>query len=146
MNAMKKKVNVKLQTVIHDNGQKEYNDVQGAGNLFQKGNKHVLTFEETMDEEIPVKNMITIQANSVHIKRTGVVSMNQRFQTGQLTENVYKHPYGTIHMETYTTKLEHHQKDDRSEGKLSILYTVKMNGQDERKHELELRYKEEDSE
>ncbi|RKQ31543.1 DUF1934 domain-containing protein [Oceanobacillus halophilus] len=143
MDSVQKKVNIRLETTINDNGSKEHNTVQETGKFFIKGNRHVLMFEETLDEELKVRNLVTIQDGSVNIKRTGPVSMNQKFDINHITENVYKHPHGTIHMETFTKKMTYKQKSEITEGQLAISYTVKLNGQDERKHDLILSYKEE---
>ncbi|MFD1852212.1 DUF1934 domain-containing protein [Oceanobacillus bengalensis] len=144
MDSGQMKVAITLQTTIEDNGNKEYNKVQETGTLFRKGKIDVITFEEKTEEQAVIKNFITLQEGKVNIKRTGLVSMNQRFHANQITENVYKHPHGTLHMETFTKKITYHSDTSSNEGKLMIDYTVKLNGQDERKHELMLVYIEED--
>ncbi|WP_156290210.1 DUF1934 domain-containing protein [Oceanobacillus salinisoli] len=146
MESIQKNVQIKLQTTIDDQGVKEQNEIVETGKFYKRGKMDVIIFDETMDGDFKVKNLITIQNGSVNIKRTGPVSMNQRFDINHRTENVYKHPHGTIHMETFTRRITYKQKSE-SEGQLSLLYTVRLNGQqDERKHELTLIFKEEDSE
>jgi uncharacterized beta-barrel protein YwiB (DUF1934 family) len=145
MSSVQKNVQVKLQTTIDDQGSKEQSEIKTSGKFYRKGKMDVLTFDEIMDEEIKVKNFITIQEGSVNIKRTGPVSMNQKFDINHRTENVYKHPHGAIHMETFTKRIAYKLKDEAS-GQLILSYTVKLNGQpDERKHELILSFNEEDS-
>ncbi|RLL42857.1 DUF1934 domain-containing protein [Oceanobacillus piezotolerans] len=145
MNPVQKRISLHLQTIIDDGENKEYNKVQEEGYFFQKGKLHVITYEEITEEKATIKNLITIQKDKVNIKRTGFVTMTQMFKPQQITENVYKHPHGSLHMETYTNQITYQSLAERNEGKLIISYTVKLNGQEERKHELVLVFKEEDS-
>ncbi|UJL48339.1 DUF1934 domain-containing protein [Virgibacillus sp. NKC19-16] len=143
MDALQKQVQIELRTTIDDNGQMEYNTLSRPGTFFRKDKLDVITYEEETEEDVTTKNLITIQDGKVSIKRTGGLAMNQQFRSRQTTENVLKHPYGTIHMETYTNNITYQPFDDREMGKLTISYTVKLNGQEERKHELALTFKEE---
>jgi uncharacterized beta-barrel protein YwiB (DUF1934 family) len=141
---MEQQVRVELHMVIDDNGQKESTTSKQSGKYFKKQNIDVLTFEEKTEDNYVIKNLITIQPEKVSIKRSGLVSMNQQFRTNHITENVYTHPHGHIHMETYTKSIRYQVGDQFSEGLLHIDYTVKLNGQDERNHALTLTYKKED--
>ncbi|MBY7144766.1 DUF1934 domain-containing protein [Virgibacillus sp. NKC19-3] len=143
MDALQKQVLIELCTTIDDNGEMEYNTLTLSGTLFKRKELDVITYEEETEDNATTKNLITIQAGKVNIKRTGAISMNQQFRTHQTTENVLKHPYGTIHMETYTNAITYQPLDEKDIGKLVISYTVKLNGQEERKHELTLTLKEE---
>ncbi|SET75406.1 Uncharacterized beta-barrel protein YwiB, DUF1934 family [Oceanobacillus limi] len=144
---MSRKVMVELETTIEDNGQKERSNTMQQGVFHHKQNMDVLTFEEQTEDGQQINNMITIQQGKVSIKRSGVVSMHQQFRLNQTTENVFRHPHGNIHMETYTDEVYYRPINDEQSGRLTIDYTVKLNGQTERKHALQLTYKdqEEDS-
>lgn len=145
MAPMQKNVTVELQTIIDDHGQMEYNKQKQRGKFYQKDHLHVLMFDEKTEDQSIIKNLITIHKQRVTIKRTGPVSMNQHFRLDQATENVYKHPLGVIHMETFTDRLAYKRDKDENGGELIIEYRLKMNGQEERKHKLELIFTEEDS-
>lgn len=145
MSLLGKNVFIELHTTIDDDGQMEYNTIKNAGTFYQKGALDVLTFEEVTEDHSKVKNLITIQNDKVSIKRSGNVTMNQQFRANQITENVFKHPHGNINMETNTQSITYKSMNDFDKGKLSISYTVKLNGQEERKHELVLTYNEEDA-
>lgn len=140
MGSLQKQVMVELRTTIDDNGQMEYNTMEQSGTFFRKSELDVITYEEKTEDNAVTRNLITIQAGKVSIKRTGGLTMNQQFRAHQTTENVLKHPYGTIHMETYTNKITYQPLNETDMGKLAISYTVKLNGQEERKHELELTF------
>ena len=145
MDSFQKRVNIKLRTVIEDNGQKEYNDQIHSGNYFRKKDLDVLIFEEKLDDGSIIKNLMTIQKQKVSINRSGAIIMNQKFKANQLTENIYHHAHGKIHMETFTETIAYKVASDSVEGHLTINYNVQLNGQDKRKHKLELIYKEEEN-
>lgn len=141
---MEKQVRIELQMEIEDGGLKEKSTSNQIGKYYQKGNVDVLTFEEKTEDNQTIKSLITIYPGKVNIKRTGYVSMNQQFRAEHVTENVYKHPHGHIHMETFTKSIQYQALTGTQEGQLHIHYTVKLNGQNERSHSLVLNYKKED--
>lgn len=137
---MDQQVEIELQTIIDDEGQMEYHTVRETGRCFQKGNRTVLTFEEKIENEA-IKNLITIQPERVSIKRSGIVVMNQQFQLKRKTENIFQHPHGNIHMETFTHTIDYDQPaPDKHQGLLQMTYTVQLNGQENREHKLTLRF------
>ncbi|MFD1036893.1 DUF1934 domain-containing protein [Virgibacillus byunsanensis] len=138
MKSQQANVQIELKTAIEDDGQLEHSTIKQSGNFYHKNNIDVLTFKEDM-EGLIIRNMITIQKDKVSIKRTGSISMNQQFRVNQLTENVYQHPHGNIHMETFTKDMEYLPDN----GLLTVNYIVKLNGQEERKHQLVLSFTEE---
>jgi uncharacterized beta-barrel protein YwiB (DUF1934 family) len=143
---MENQVTIQLHTVIDDHGNKETSTSKQVGNYYRKNNIDVLAFEEKTEDDFSIKSMITIQPGKVNIKRSGSVSMNQQFRSEKVTENVYTHPHGHLHMETYTKSIRYQALEDGQEGQLEIDYTVKLNGQEERNHSLVLNYKKEDAE
>lgn len=144
MDQEKKQVLIQLKTVIRDGHEEEVNNLRMRGIFFQKGKLDVLNFTEEMEEN-KVTTLVTIQDGKIAIKRSGAVSMHQQFRLGQTTENVYKHPHGNILMETYTERVHYRPLTSDVAALLSLDYTVKLNGQDARKHTLELLFSEEDA-
>lgn len=138
-----KEVFIELCTIIDDDGEKEHNMVRQRGKLYEKNQMAVLTFEEQTEEKAWIKNFITIQPDKVTIKRTGNVMMNQQFHMQRATESVFKHPYGTMHMETFTSSITHQPLRTDQNGQLKIAYSVKLNGKEKRDHYLTLTYNEE---
>lgn len=143
MTGINNDVMIQLDTKIDDDGEIEYNTVKQKGKFFKRGSRHVLMYEEIHDETIVIKNLITIQPDKVNIKRSGAVKMNQQFYEDKASTSYYEHPHGQIHMETITDSIDYQSNASIREGKLKIIYTVKLNGALERKHLLELTYKEE---
>lgn len=141
---MKKQVKVEIKTIIDNDGEKEYGIVKQSGIIFHKGEMTVLRFTEKQEDNGVVHNMITIQADKVNVKRSGSVEMNQQFQLHRVTETVFRHVLGNIHMETYTNAIKYQSSDEDIAGQLFIDYNVKLNGQTERQHHLELTFEEDD--
>jgi uncharacterized beta-barrel protein YwiB (DUF1934 family) len=145
MKVLHKDVQIILCTTIVDQGETEENELIHTGRFYRNHTFDVLQFDEELEENVTVRNMITLQKEKVTIKRSGAVSMNQKFQVNNITENVYHHPHGTIHMETFTGHMHYQPLDDIRDGHLEISYYVKLNGQENRKQDLTLIFKEENS-
>ncbi|WP_077329390.1 DUF1934 domain-containing protein [Virgibacillus siamensis] len=146
MNLESKSITIEMQTMIDNDGEMEYNTLNESGTYYEKGNRCILTYEETTDDGAAIKNLITINPDRVSIKRVGVVTMHQQFHTGQKTENVFQHPHGNIHMETYTDTIAFQSLTGERNGLLTIDYSVSLNGQEARTHKLEMTLKKEESE
>lgn len=142
MKQEKKQVSIQLKTAIKDDGDIENNQMKVPGIWIKRGGLDVLRFKEELDEE-EVTTLITIQKGRVSIKRSGIVSMHQQFRLGERSENVYQHPHGNIHMETYTEQMMYQTLSETLPARLVIDYTVRLNGQQKRKHTLELLFEEE---
>lgn len=135
---MEQQVMIELQTTIEEHGTEETITVKEQGRLYTKDHLHMIQYDEELENQVKVKNMITIQRNKVSIRRSGDVKMNQLFREGKRSENIYQHPHGRMHMDTFTKSINYQPFDQTTEGKLSIHYTVKLNGQPARTHWLTL--------
>ncbi|ASK62047.1 hypothetical protein CFK37_07680 [Virgibacillus phasianinus] len=131
-----------LQMKITDGKEIEDTTTHFTGDFYHREKMDVLTFQEENDDDLSIKNLITIHNDKVSIKRTGDITMHQQFRVNQITEDVFKHPHVNIHMETYTNKLKYQAPINNDSGKLSISFTVKLDGQEEREHQLNLLIKE----
>lgn len=134
------RVNITLKTMIYDvdSEEQETQEQSFAGEWTKKGNIDVLRYEEVIEEAGTIQNMITIRPERVSIRRTGAIQMNQQFQLGQKTENIYQHMHGNIHMETFAESISF--TEDTMPRVLEMYYTMKLNGQLERKHQLRLQF------
>ncbi|MEK4298386.1 DUF1934 domain-containing protein [Oceanobacillus sp. FSL W8-0428] len=133
-------VNITLKTLIFDldSGDQETQEQTFTGEWTKKGDIDVLRYKEEVEEAGTIQNMIMIRPERVSIKRTGAIQMNQQFQLGQKTENIYQHMHGNIHMETFVESITF--REDTMPRVLDMNYTMKLNGQIERKHQLELQF------
>src|SRR5699024_12730336 len=137
-----KKVNVELRTVIEDDGDKELVIVKQKGKYSKRNNLEVLTDTEEMDEGEDVENMISIHADKINIKRSGAISMNQIFIKGRVTESLYQHQHGNIHMNINTDSISYEQIDHTGQGQVIIAYQAMLHGTEERNHYLTLTFTE----
>ncbi|MBM7571245.1 DUF1934 domain-containing protein [Aquibacillus albus] len=135
-------VNIKLTTEIRELGQKATTVVEEEGKFYQKGQTSVLQFVEHQEESDDIHAFITIQPEKVSVKRSGAVDMYQIFRKKQITENVYRHEFGSLHMETHTDQITYQQPENGKQGKLFISYTTKLNGEGNRRHRLTITFRE----
>ncbi|MDC3416799.1 DUF1934 domain-containing protein [Aquibacillus salsiterrae] len=134
-------VMIKMITEIRELGQLAKTVIEEEGIYIYRGNTSVLKFTEHQDGEEDVNALITIKPDKVSIKRTGAVDMHQVFRKKERTENVYRHAYGSIHIETHTDEITYQQLE-QGKGKLFISYTTKLNGEGNRRHRLTITFKE----
>ncbi|WP_138420495.1 DUF1934 domain-containing protein [Aquibacillus sediminis] len=136
-------VNIQLTTEISEMDEKSVTVIEETGTFIKKGDTSVLTFTEHIEEQEDVHSLITITNDKISVKRSGGVDMHQTFRQKQITENIYRHAFGSIHMETHTDQITYQQPDEHDQGKLFISYTTKLNGEGDRQHRLTLLFKEE---
>src|SRR5699024_195648 len=127
MSNNKKQVMIKLKTMINDQGQVETIRTEEKGILIQRPMRDVLLYDEVADEGGQISNLITLQADRVSIKRSGLISMHQQFVVNQISETMYEHPHGTFHLETFTKRINYETAQEQISGRLDIDYTVSLN-------------------
>ncbi|UOQ50225.1 DUF1934 domain-containing protein [Gracilibacillus caseinilyticus] len=139
----KSQVAIKMTMEIFDTGQKDVTVVEETGLFFENEGKTVLKFSELNENKEQTNSLITIHPDKVSVKRSGAVTMLQQFQRKQKTENVYRHQFGTIHMETETDQILYHPPEAQKSGKLFISYQTSLNGEPPRRHRLTITMKKE---
>lgn len=102
---LKSPVSIKMTTEIDDEGQKDINVIEQKGQLYEKDDTTVLTFSENNEHGERTDSLITIYSDRVSVKRSGAVSMLQKFQNDKVTETSYRHQFGTIQMTTETDEI-----------------------------------------
>lgn len=145
MNERKQKVIIKLQSTIGEGNEEEQHSIKQVGYFFNRNKLDVITFTEETDDAQNIHHFLSIYPNKVNIKRSGAVQMNQQFQVNQATECMLQLPHGNIHMETYTHSIKYESIRNKNVGKLDMTYSVKLNGQTERRHQLRVTYHKEDA-
>lgn len=143
MKTNQKKVLIELRTVIDDQGEKELSIIKQKGNYYKKDDMEVITFVDEMTDVGRIEHFITIRTGKVNIKRSGSIMMNQQFIPSRKTDSIYRHPYGSFHMEIFTKLIRHQQLSAEREGSVEIEYDATLNGEQVRKHHLMLIYTEE---
>lgn len=133
-------VDIELRTVIDRNGEKEMSIVKQTGEYIKKNEVEILTFTEQRDDIGSIRNYITIQNNRVTIRRSGAISMNQKFEVGKKSESLYRHPYGTLHFQIETKTLKRKKRMKHKLGEIVITYKAVINGIEEQNHHLTLTF------
>src|SRR5699024_3267178 len=113
------------------------------GALHEAGHADILTGGEG-GNGAEVRHLVSIQQDQVTIRRSGAGMMHQKGLAERRTENIAKHPHGSVQMEATTHRLHYDKPEHPTSGKVFIAYAVKLDGQEGRKHELTLTYKEEE--
>lgn len=132
----KSKVNVKMTVEIHDRGNKMKTVIEEQGQLIENETTTILKFSEKDENNETIDSFITITKDSVSVKRSGAISMLQKFKQKQITENMYRHPFGTMHMETKTDQIMYEKPTERKQGKLFMSYTTSLDGENPRRQRL----------
>lgn len=140
MGVIQENIQIEVRTVIEEAGEKELLVVKQSGEYYRRNLLEVITYVEEVEDGEAIKNMISITPHKINIKRIGAVSMNQTFLENRITETLYRHPYGNIHMEIDTHKLRYESFNQTNKAQAVIKYTVKLNGTDERHHHLTLTF------
>src|SRR5699024_1734868 len=122
MNVKRKNVNVELQTVIEDDGDKELVIVKQKGKYYKRNNLEVLTYTEEINKREYIKNIITNQHDKINIKKSFAISMNQILIKARVTESLYQHPNGNIHMNINTVSISYESIDETGQGQVIIAY------------------------
>lgn len=138
-----KKIRLELRTVIDRQGEKEMSIVKQLGDYTKKNDVEIITYTEQTEDFGEVKNFISIQPHKMNIKRSGKIKMNQQFVVKKKSAGLYRHPYGSFHLETETKSMQYRPLQKEQTGKVIINYIAKINGTEEQKHHLTLTYTEE---
>ncbi|KAB8127160.1 DUF1934 domain-containing protein [Gracilibacillus oryzae] len=133
---IKSPVSLKMTMEINDRGTKDVTIIEEKGQLLEKDTTAILTFSESNENDEQIHSFITIKPDSISVKRSGAVNMHQKFIRKQITENVYRHEFGTIHMETTTDQIIYQPPEGQKQGKLFISYSTSLNGDTPRRHRL----------
>ena len=102
MNEMIRNVRV-LLTIVQDG---EETVVDAAGEAVLRNSEWVVRYRETSPDLAGVVTTLTLGRDAIAVKRDGAVRSEQRFAAGRSMAGTYETPYGTLPLETRTTRLE----------------------------------------
>lgn len=143
MQSEKVAVNLTLVTEIIEGKDKQLSEVEANGFLYTHNERSIIMYSNNQEGHGEINNLVTIDLEKVSIKRSGAIDMHQQFKLDQRTENVYRHEFGTLHMETFTDAINFCMPNERKKGQLNMRYRTKINGEGERKHRITLMIEEE---
>ena len=137
-----KRVKIKLNTSIYNDGEKETFELTTFGRYYEKGNSFFLQYEETM-EEGSIKSIMKVSDKEAFLLRSGAIKMRMVFQQNKKQQGRYETPYGTMGLITRTTRLAHSVEEGQAKGTIDILYDLTMHGSHAGTYHLEFMFEEE---
>ena len=101
--------------------------VNAVGIYHEREGVHYISYEDRPSGEMPVKNLIKADQNTLSYKRTGAVRADMIFKTGEIHGFLYHTPYGAFGMETKTL---YYSIDEAEDGlRLEAGYELILDGQ-----------------
>lgn len=119
---------IDLTSTVRNGPDEETTRNRVQGDLLSKGQATYIRYEEQAEDEESVRNVVKITDEEMVILRNGPVSMNQRFREGQTTEGHYGTPFGDMHMETATERMEYTREPGQGTGEIILEYRLKLQG------------------
>lgn len=133
-------INLTIESRIQSGKEKESSNHTVQGKLIKKGDALYLRYEE--DLEIgQVSTTVKIDNQQVTVIRRGALSMRQSFAPGQLSESLYKTPFGSMPMQIRTERIEQLVDQEQNKGRLTLRYTLYLEEDETQRHELSLSWK-----
>lgn len=118
MRVEKQKVILEIHSeIIDDSNKVESSTDTYTANHFYKDGMWVWLFKEAQENVGTINHQITLREDTLTIKRSGAVKMQQQFIVGKKTECLYRHPYGQFLMEIKTKSLN---KQDFSQNEIRV--------------------------
>lgn len=97
------------------------------GEYFARGAHHYIRYEDdTLSDSARVPTMLKFDERALLLRRTGVVTSEQRFSPGATTTSDYATPYGTLTLGIHTTSYRATFADGK--GSVAIDYELLING------------------
>ncbi|HET7658031.1 MAG TPA: DUF1934 domain-containing protein [Bacillales bacterium] len=119
---------IDLTSTVDNGAGEETTRNRVKGDLLSKGQATYIRYQEQTEDEESVRNVVKVTEEEMVILRNGPVSMNQHFREGQTTEGHYGTPFGEMHMETSTERMEYTKESVRGTGEIVLEYQLKLQG------------------
>lgn len=139
---MKSDVHIHMLTEVKDVEGTERYELHVEGTLQTKGDYTYLQYEESMKDAGRVHNLFKIGQDELIVVRKGVISMRQQFIIGEKTTGIYETQYGRLPFELETNYFQLNWDENLKSGKLSIQYTMTMEGSEKRNYDIVLNMRE----
>ncbi|WP_017756645.1 DUF1934 domain-containing protein [Calidifontibacillus oryziterrae] len=132
----KRPIRLKLVTEIRDGSRKEMLTMEADGTLYGKEGATYISYKEMMEGIGKVSTTVKIKRDELTIIRSGGISMNHTYRTGQTTISTYHGPYGSLEMLTKTENMEYVYRTNSQKGRLTLAYQLHMQGEAVGRHRL----------
>ncbi|MDP4551512.1 DUF1934 domain-containing protein [Alkalihalobacillus macyae] len=137
---MSSEIELKIDSRIESGKQKDSSKQTVDGSIVEKGEALYIRYEE--DLEIgKVSTTVKIDQEQVTVIRRGALSMRQQFAPGQVSESIYKTPFGSMPMQIRTERIEQLVDREKNKGRLTLRYLLYLEEDETQRHELTLTWK-----
>ncbi|WLR61699.1 DUF1934 domain-containing protein [Guptibacillus hwajinpoensis] len=133
-------IEITIDSRIQSGKEKESTNYSVQGNLVEKGEALYLRYEESL-EIGKVSTTVKIDKEQVTVIRRGALSMRQQFAPGQVSESLYKTPFGSMPMQIRTERIEQLVDKEKLKGRLTLRYLLNLEEDETQRHELSLSWK-----
>ena len=129
---LKKEVTLKIiGKHIHENVEEDQLELVTEGNLYQRGGRIYLTYDESELSGLEgCRTRLTLSDNVVRMTRHGSsvgIDTEIRFEKGKRYNGFYDTPYGTVEMEVLTNELTNTVSAEKG-GVVNIDYNISLKG------------------
>ncbi|WP_347548365.1 DUF1934 domain-containing protein [Pseudalkalibacillus hwajinpoensis] len=137
---MSGQIELKIDSRIQSGKEKQSSNHTVMGNLIEKGEVLYLRYEEDL-EFGQVSTTVKIDQEQVTVIRRGALSIRQQFSPGQLSETIYKTPFGAMPLQIRTERIEQLVDREKNKGRLTLRYMLYLEEDESQRHELSLTWK-----
>lgn len=104
-------------------------EVVTPAKYYYKNGKHYIIYDEAMEGfSEPVKNKVKVTGDScLEIRKSGLTTAHMVFENGKSHVTYYETPFGKLHTEMYTRRLEIREAEDRLD--IEVDYRLDVNGE-----------------
>lgn len=143
---MKIPIMITMYTIIDRSEQNvEEIKIHTIGNLYKKGDRIFIQFEESDQDYGKVNQVIKVeQSKRITIHRHGTVSMKQEFREGHRTEGVYQTSFVQLFMETLT-KTVSVEINENMEGSIFFTYLLTIQNEFAGNYDVKINFRRHES-
>src|SRR5699024_6603732 len=93
--------------------------VENMIKIYTKYIKTIIEYNKNIEK---IYNKKSNHTNKINIKKSDTITMNKIFIKGRITEILYQHPHGNIHMNINTVTISYESIDETGQGQVIIAY------------------------
>ena len=121
-------VKISVKTTIRNGQDQETYELLHLVSISKRSSSAFLRYEEITEENESIQTTVKMAEGEGSILRNGAVKMRLPFQKNKHLTGSYESPYGTLEMETKTSRISHMFNENVKKGEIDLLYDLKMQG------------------
>lgn len=114
---------------------------QTKGTMKEMKSAYYLRFDEIVEEAGTVHNTFKIENERLTVLRQGPLSMRQQLEVGQVTDGVYRTPFGTLPFSVEAKDILFSWDEATHIGRLDYTYLMKLGSPVARRHRVTIEMK-----